>query len=89
MLVKFLKMWYDKFKKVILMSNKVFNKKIPPNCGYCVHGYPSEYSNEILCKKRGVTNLRDSCRHYKYDPLKREPNKVKIADNYKPEDFSL
>lgn len=46
-------------------------------------------NNEILCIKHGVTELRDSCRHYKYDPLKRVPERIKIADNYKPEDFSL
>ena len=68
---------------------KVFDKKIPPNCMYCVYGTPSAFSDEILCIKHGVTNGRDSCRRYKYDPLKREPNKVKIADNYKPEDFTL
>ena len=28
-------------------------------------------------------------RKYKYDPLKRVPERVKISDNYKPEDFSL
>lgn len=71
------------------MSSKAFNKKIPPNCQYCVHGISSPFSEEILCIKRGVTNGRDSCWRYKYDPLKREPNKIKIADNYKPEDFSL
>lgn len=71
------------------MSKSFFDKTIPPNCQYCIHGSKSEYSQEILCKKHGVTALRDSCRQYKYDPLKREPAKIKIADNYKPEDFSL
>ena len=71
------------------MSEKAFNKKLPHSCEYCVHGSRSAYMKEILCKKRGVTEYRDSCRHYKYDPLKREPNKAKIADNYNPEDFKL
>jgi len=71
------------------MREKAFDKKIPPNCQYCVHSRTSIIPNEILCLKRGVTNGRDSCWRYKYDPLKREPGKVKIADNYKPEDFSL
>ena len=71
------------------MREKAFNKKLPHSCEYCVHGNRSAYFKEILCAKRGVTELRDSCHHYKYDPLKREPNKPQIADNYKPEDFQL
>ncbi len=71
------------------MFEKAFNKKLAPSCSYCVFGMRSSYSKEILCKKRGVTELRDSCRHYKYDPLKREPEKAKLADNYSPEDFEL
>lgn len=68
---------------------KAFNKSLPKSCEYCVHGSRSSYTKEILCRKRGITELRDSCRHYKYDPLKREPKKVKLADNYSPDDFKL
>lgn len=71
------------------MSEKAFNKKLPPSCSYCVHGNPSAYGNEILCLKRGITEKRDHCRKYKYDPLKRQPEKAKIADGYSPEDFEL
>lgn len=71
------------------MLGKVFNKKLPHYCEYCVHGNCSEFSNEVLCIKKGITNRKDSCRHYKYDPLKREPIAPKIADNYNPEDFSI
>lgn len=67
----------------------VFNKKLPHFCMYCVFGKSSLFTGEVLCKKHGVTGSRDSCRHYKYDPLKRIPEQVKIADNYTPEDFSL
>ena len=71
------------------MQKKGFNKKLPHYCEYCVHGTCSEFSNEVLCKKRGITDRKDSCRHYKYDPLKRDPVKAKISDNYSPEDFTL
>ena len=67
----------------------IFNKDLPHACSYCVYGRESLFSGEILCSKRGVTSVRDSCRKYKYDPLKRVPERVKISDNYKPEDFSL
>lgn len=71
------------------MLNSVYNKDLPRSCQYCVNGNVSDFSNEVLCKKRGVTNAFDSCRKYKYDPLKRMPKKTLISDNYKPEDFSL
>ena len=71
------------------MAEKAFDKKLPSSCEYCVYGERSAYTIEILCKKRGITQFRDSCRKYKYDPLKREPIKAKIADNYSPDDFKL
>lgn len=72
-----------------VMSNKVFSKKLPRRCEYCIHGMASEFSDEILCLKRGITHAGDSCRRYKYDPLKRQPQRQKLADNYSPEDFSI
>lgn len=71
------------------MGKSVFNKKISKSCLYCFHGRKSEFSNDIFCKKRGVTNRLDACRHYKYDALKRTPSRIKPNDNYNPEDFNL
>jgi hypothetical protein len=71
------------------MPKSVFNKKLPRSCEYCVYGNRLDYANEILCKKHGVTEFRDSCRSYKYDPLKRTPKLAQISNNYKPEDFKL
>ena len=69
--------------------SSIFNKELPRSCKYCVFGKDSLISKEKQNKKRGVTDPNDYCRHYKYDPLRRVPEKVKIADGYKPEDFSL
>ena len=71
------------------MAKKMFNKKLSHHCEYCVHGTTSDYANEVLCKKHGIVSKQDSCRHYVYDPLKREPKKVKIENNFEPEDFLL
>jgi len=71
------------------MPKTVFNKKLPHSCEYCVYGNRLEFANEILCKKRGVTEFRDRCRKYKYDPLKRIPQMPKISENYNPDDFKL
>ena len=71
------------------MASKGFNKKLPKYCEYCIHGTQSEFSGEVLCPKKGITDRKDCCRHYKYDPLKREPSAPKISDNYSADDFSL
>ncbi|MBR7131895.1 MAG: hypothetical protein IKD04_00010 [Clostridia bacterium] len=71
------------------MAEKVFNKKLEHRCEYCIHGNRSGFSDEIICRKRGVTDRQDACRSYKYDPLKREPKGTRISDNYNPEDFVI
>ena len=71
------------------MSKIGFNKNLQKSCSYCVYGKILEFSGETVCKKRGVTDSRDYCRSYKYDPLKRTPQKPKISDNYSEEDFKL
>ncbi len=71
------------------MGNKVFNKKLPKRCEYCVHGNKSQFTNEVLCLKKGIVEVGDSCRKYKYDPLKRSPVREMPADNYTAEDFKI
>lgn len=71
------------------MSRKMFNKKLPRYCEYCVFGNPSSYSNEVICEKRGITHVADSCRKYKYDPLKRNPDRQRLTEEFKEEDFKL
>ena len=66
-----------------------FNKKLQKSCMWCVFGRKSEYSDDILCKKHGVTTRADSCRQYKYDPLKRTPAKERAAGSFTAEDFAL
>ncbi|MBR5923069.1 MAG: hypothetical protein IKZ59_04665 [Clostridia bacterium] len=71
------------------MSGKMFDKSIKKSCVWCIYGKKSEYSDEVFCKKRGVTSSFDSCRKYKYDPLKRIPDNSGIGGDYSPEDFKL
>lgn len=71
------------------MSKVGFDKNLQKSCVYCVHSTKLEFSNETICKKRGVMPAREYCRKYKYDPLKRIPEKIKISDNYSAEDFKL
>ena len=71
------------------MAKSPFNKKLEKHCEYCVYGSTLNFDNQIICKKRGVTDKADNCRSYKYDPIKRVPARVKIADGYSDEDFKL
>jgi len=74
---------------VIKMSKKMYNKNLPKKCEYCLRATPLGNGKEMICEKRGIVNTNDFCRSYKYDPLKREPLRQKISDNYSPEDFIL
>ncbi len=71
------------------MAKSPFNKKLEKHCEYCVHGAQLNFDDQIICKKRGVTDKTDKCRSYKYDPLKRVPVRTKLADGYTEEDFKL
>lgn len=71
------------------MALKGFNKKLQKSCLWCIHGRMSKYSDDIFCKKRGVTTRADACRRYKYDPLKRVPEMQQPAGQFTADDFSL
>ena len=74
---------------MILMAQKGFNNDLQKSCQWCIHGKKSDYFDDIFCKKHGVTTRADSCRHYKYDPLKRTPRKIKPAGEFNADDFKL
>ena len=67
-----------------------FRKKIQRSCSYCQFGAKLE-GGQLLCSKNGMRTIDESCRKFKYDPLKRVPAKEKAMDfsKYKQEDFSL
>ncbi len=68
----------------------LFNRKITPDCVYCVHGW-SIGRGEIVCEKKGISEEGLSCRRFKYDPLKRVPDYQTILppQEHDPEDFVL
>lgn len=72
------------------MKQDLFNKKdITPACKYCEHGKAAAQYNQILCVKHGVMLPESSCRKFRYDPLKRQPNRAPILPEFSPEDFAL
>ncbi len=68
----------------------LFRKDIEKNCSYCVHAAKVD-SSHVVCSKKGIIPCEESCRRFKYDPLKRVPVKGKAKDftRYDDVDFSL
>ena len=68
----------------------LFSKTIDPSCAYCQRGKAVD-TETVLCKKRGVMTPADSCRSFRYDPLKRVPPRPVLPDfsKLKDEDFAL
>ncbi len=68
----------------------LFSKNILPRCAYCQLGRPLGGA-QIICVKKGVMTVDDSCRKFRYDPLKRVPPRPKTPDfsRLKEDDFLL
>ena len=65
----------------------LFRKNISPSCEYCSTGVL--VNNKILCIKYGVTNSKNNCKKFKYDPLKRIPKKPKKISQFNEKDFII
>ncbi len=72
-----------------MSDKKHFNKSIMPRCEYCQKGRTLSGGSEVFCLKAGITDPGDSCKSFKYDPLKRTPSSKDLARDYKPSDFAL
>ncbi len=68
----------------------LFEDAIEPRCAYCAKGAPLD-GGRILCAKKGIVDPGASCRHFRYDPLKRVPPKPAALDFSKlnDDDFRL
>lgn len=67
----------------------VFNKKLMPACKYCRFSTVLEFTGEVICKKRGISDPDGSCRQYKYDPLKRQPQRINLDGSYTKDEFTI
>ena len=52
----------------------LFRKHIDPRCAYCVHGGTIS-ETQVICIKRGVVAAGDRCGSFRYDPLRRQPQR--------------
>ena len=71
-----------------VMSEKLTNVKITPQCMYCARGTTAA-DDTVLCPKKGVMQPCSSCRRFKYDPLKRQPDFKEEKMDFDPDDFVL
>lgn len=56
-----------------MKEEKSFEEKF---CKYCERANTLSDPDVMLCKKRGVVSAGDCCRRFRYDPLKRVPNRT-------------
>ena len=68
----------------------LFRRDIEPRCEYCKHG-TAFGEGEIGCIKLGITSNGESCPKFRYNPIKREPEKQMRVDysKFTSEDFEL
>ena len=68
----------------------LFSKEIEPRCAYCERAVYLR-DDKVMCLKKGVMPAGESCRKFRYDPLKRVPPKPQPvpAGQFSDEDFSL
>ena len=68
----------------------LFRKKIDPRCAYSQRGQMIN-EREVACVKKGIVQMEDHCRAFKYDPLKRVPPRPAALNTSKlsEADFSL
>jgi hypothetical protein len=73
-----------------MLSGKLFNKKITPDCCYCLYGSIIG-DDEVACVKKGISRSGSSCSKFSYDPLKREPEwqQAVAPAEYDQDDFKL
>ena len=67
----------------------MFKNKIEKNCAYCTYGYMLSNGMECLCDKYGIVTSVSDCRKFKYDPLKRVPDRTPALPDYENSEFGI
>lgn len=70
-------------------KNPLFRTDIEPRCAYCSRAVALG-DDKMMCRKRGVVPCGNSCRAFRYDPLRRVPPKpATLRGSFTDADFSL
>ena len=67
----------------------LYNKSVEKACTHCANGKLSADGSDVLCEKKGVMLKTSSCKHYKYDALKRVPKPRPKIQPHTIEEFKL
>ena len=71
------------------MKRKIIGN-VEPKCIYCKNGTLTADGKKILCTKVGILDTDACCKKFRYDPLKRVPEKpAPVLSGFTPEDFEL
>lgn len=77
-------------RKDVMKKSVVNSDSISPSCALCAHGRISPDGESVLCVRTGIRNLDSSCRSFRYDPLKRKPNRApRGRSDFDKSDFEL
>ena len=72
-----------------MSANTLFGNRVPPACEYCEFAFPAGRKEFRVCRKKGIVQVDDACRHYRYDPLARVPRRPLELETFEAEEFSL
>ncbi len=72
------------------MALKLFKGSNEPQCALCEYAEISIDSGVAVCRKiGGIMQLSSKCKKFRYDPLKREPRSLSLANDFDKSDFEL
>lgn len=72
-----------------VMQKLIDKKRFEAKCEYCAFARVPDDRSMVLCTKKGLVDFSDSCRRFKYDPLKRIPVKISLNTDFTEDDFKL
>lgn len=75
--------------KVKTMQKLIDKKRFEAKCEYCRYVHIPEDRSIALCSKKGFVDFSDSCKKFRYDPLKRIPKKTVLNTDFSYEDFNI
>ena len=58
-------------------------------CRFCENALDIADESTVLCRKKGVVSETGSCRSFRYDPIKRVPQRNAVLPDIDPEDIVL
>ena len=73
-----------------MKKNKAFDISDYKTCENCIYSGELPDSDIVICRKHGLKNSGDSCRHFKMDLLSVKPKKLRsLKSTLSEEDFKL